>query len=178
MAKPQKNLQGSVGEIIENPIYPTSKKVLMYWSISSPHTVHVKVLPILALKTADAGYLNQKELVDVAQDMIITEDDCGTLRGLIVQPLRDNDEIVEPLSERILGRVSVHDLYDPVTDQLIVEAGSEIDDEVARIVDDSTIEEVEIRSVLTCELVEGYVRNVMVEIFLLETWYRKANLSV
>jgi len=81
--------------------------------------------------------------VDVAQDMIITEDDCGTLRGLIVQPLRDNDEIVEPLSERILGRVSVHDLYDPVTDQLIVEAGSEIDDEVARIVDDSTIEEVE-----------------------------------
>jgi DNA-directed RNA polymerase subunit beta' len=106
------------------------------------------------LKTADAGYLTRR-LVDVAQDMIITEDDCGTLRGLIVQPLRDNDEIVEPLSERILGRVSVHDLYDPITDQLIVEAGSEIDDEVARIVDDSTIEEVEIRSVLTCETRRG-----------------------
>jgi DNA-directed RNA polymerase subunit beta' len=106
------------------------------------------------LKTADAGYLTRR-LVDVAQDMIITEDDCGTLRGLIVQPLRDNDEIVEPLSERILGRVSVHDLYDPITDQLIVESGSEIDDEVARIVDDSTIEEVEIRSVLTCETRRG-----------------------
>jgi DNA-directed RNA polymerase subunit beta' len=154
MAKPQKNLQGSVGEIIENPILSNFKEgldVLEYFI--STHGAR-KGLADTALKTADAGYLTRR-LVDVAQDMIITEDDCGTLRGLIVQPLRDNDEIVEPLSERILGRVSVHDLYDPVTDQLIVEAGSEIDDEVARIVDDSTIEEVEIRSVLTCETRRG-----------------------
>ena len=154
MAKPQKNLQGSVGEIIENPILSNFKEgldVLEYFI--STHGAR-KGLADTALKTADAGYLTRR-LVDVAQDMIITEDDCGTLRGLIVQPLRDNDEIVEPLSERILGRVSVHDLYDPITDQLIVEAGSEIDDEVARIVDDSTIEEVEIRSVLTCETRRG-----------------------
>jgi DNA-directed RNA polymerase subunit beta' len=154
MAKPQKNLQGSVGEIIENPILSNFKEgldVLEYFI--STHGAR-KGLADTALKTADAGYLTRR-LVDVAQDMIITEDDCGTLRGLIVQPLRDNDEIVEPLSERILGRVSVHDLYDPVTDQLIVESGSEIDDEVARIVDDSTIEEVEIRSVLTCETRRG-----------------------
>lgn len=154
MAKPQKNLQGSVGEIIENPILSNFKEgldVLEYFI--STHGAR-KGLADTALKTADAGYLTRR-LVDVAQDMIITEDDCGTLRGLIVQPLRDNDEIVEPLSERILGRVSVHDLYDPITDQLIVEAGFEIDDEVARIVDDSTIEEVEIRSVLTCETRRG-----------------------
>jgi DNA-directed RNA polymerase subunit beta' len=154
MAKPQKNLQGSVGEIIENPILSNFKEgldVLEYFI--STHGAR-KGLADTALKTADAGYLTRR-LVDVAQDMIITEDDCGTLRGLIVQPLRDNDEIVEPLSERILGRVSVHDLYDPITDKLIVEAGSEIDDEVARIVDDSTIEEVEIRSVLTCETRRG-----------------------
>jgi DNA-directed RNA polymerase subunit beta' len=154
MAKPQKNLQGSVGEIIENPILSNFKEgldVLEYFI--STHGAR-KGLADTALKTADAGYLTRR-LVDVAQDMIITEDDCGTLRGLIVQPLRDNDEIVEPLSERILGRVSVHDLYDPITDQLIVESGSEIDDEVARIVDDSTIEEVEIRSVLTCETRRG-----------------------
>jgi len=154
MAKPQKNLQGSVGEIIENPILSNFKEgldVLEYFI--STHGAR-KGLADTALKTADAGYLTRR-LVDVAQDMIITEEDCGTLRGLIVQPLRDNDEIVEPLSERILGRVSVHDLYDPISDKLIVEAGFEIDDEVARIVDDSIIEEVEIRSVLTCETRRG-----------------------
>jgi DNA-directed RNA polymerase subunit beta' len=154
MAKPQKNLQGSVGEIIENPILSNFKEgldVLEYFI--STHGAR-KGLADTALKTADAGYLTRR-LVDVAQDMIITEEDCGTLRGLIVQPLRDNDEIVEPLSERILGRVSVHDLYDPISDKLIVKAGFEIDDEVARIVDDSTIEEVEIRSVLTCETRRG-----------------------
>lgn len=154
MAKPQKNLQGSVGEIIENPILSNFKEgldVLEYFI--STHGAR-KGLADTALKTADAGYLTRR-LHDVAQDKIITEDDCGTLRGLIVQPLRDNDEIVEPLSERILGRVSVHDLYDPVTDKLIVESGAEIDDEIARIVDNSTIEEVEIRSVLTCETRRG-----------------------
>src|SRR5690606_11840832 len=154
MAKPQKNLQGSVGEIIENPILSNFKEgldVLEYFI--STHGAR-KGLADTALKTADAGYLTRR-LVDVAQDMIITEEDCGTLRGLVVQPLKDNDEIVEPLSERILGRVSVHDVYDPLTDELIVPAGIEIGDDVAKLVDESAIEEVEIRSVLTCETRRG-----------------------
>jgi len=154
MAKPQKNLQGSVGEIIENPILSNFKEgldVLEYFI--STHGAR-KGLADTALKTADAGYLTRR-LVDVAQDMIITEEDCGTLRGLVVQPLKDNDEIVEPLSERIVGRVSVHDVYDLVTDKLIVTAGIEISDEVAKQVDESSIEEVEIRSVLTCETRRG-----------------------
>jgi len=154
MAKPQKNLQGSVGEIIENPILSNFKEgldVLEYFI--STHGAR-KGLADTALKTADAGYLTRR-LVDVAQDMIVTEEDCGTLRGLIVQPLRDNDEIVEPLSERVVGRVSVHDIYNPITDELIVEAGNEIDDEIARIIDESGIDEIEIRSVLTCETRRG-----------------------
>lgn len=154
MAKPQKNLQGSVGEIIENPILSNFKEgldVLEYFI--STHGAR-KGLADTALKTADAGYLTRR-LVDVAQDMIVTEEDCGTLRGLIVQPLRDNDEIVEPLSERIVGRVSVHDVYDPVTDELIVAAGESVSDEIATQIDNSPIEEVEIRSVLTCETRRG-----------------------
>jgi DNA-directed RNA polymerase subunit beta' len=154
MAKPQKNLQGSVGEIIENPILSNFKEgldVLEYFI--STHGAR-KGLADTALKTADAGYLTRR-LVDVAQDMIITEEDCGTLRGLVVQALKDNDEIVEPLSERILGRVSVHDVYDLTTDDLIVSAGEEISDEIAKRIDDSSIEEVEIRSVLTCETRRG-----------------------
>ncbi|WP_339874431.1 DNA-directed RNA polymerase subunit beta' [uncultured Algoriphagus sp.] len=154
MAKPQKNLQGSVGEIIENPILSNFKEgldVLEYFI--STHGAR-KGLADTALKTADAGYLTRR-LVDVAQDMIVTEDDCGSLRGLLVQPLRDNDEIVEPLSERILGRVSVHDIFHPQTDELIVESGLEIDDEVAKLIDESGIDEVEIRSVLTCETRRG-----------------------
>ena len=154
MAKPQKNLQGSVGEIIENPILSNFKEgldVLEYFI--STHGAR-KGLADTALKTADAGYLTRR-LVDVAQDMIITEEDCGTLRGLVVTALKDNDEIVEPLSERILGRVSVHDVYDLVTDELIVPAGVEISDEIAKRVDESSIEEVEIRSVLTCETRRG-----------------------
>ncbi|WP_057939463.1 DNA-directed RNA polymerase subunit beta' [Algoriphagus resistens] len=154
MAKPQKNLQGSVGEIIENPILSNFKEgldVLEYFI--STHGAR-KGLADTALKTADAGYLTRR-LVDVAQDMIVTEDDCGSLRGLLVQPLRDNDEIVEPLSERVLGRVSVHDIFHPLTDELIVESGSQINDEVARLIDESGIDEVEIRSVLTCETRRG-----------------------
>ncbi|MBM3168239.1 MAG: DNA-directed RNA polymerase subunit beta' [Bacteroidetes bacterium] len=154
MAKPQKNLQGSVGEIIENPILSNFKEgldVLEYFI--STHGAR-KGLADTALKTADAGYLTRR-LVDVAQDMIITEEDCGTLRGLVVQALKDNDEIVEPLSERILGRVSVHDVYDLATDELIVPAGIEITDEIAKRVDESSVEEVEIRSVLTCETKRG-----------------------
>jgi DNA-directed RNA polymerase subunit beta' len=154
MAKPQKNLQGSVGEIIENPILSNFKEgldVLEYFI--STHGAR-KGLADTALKTADAGYLTRR-LVDVAQDMIITEDDCGSLRGLLVQPLRDNDEVVEPLSERIVGRVSVHDIYHPSTDELIIESGVMISDEVADIIDESGIDEVEIRSVLTCETRRG-----------------------
>lgn len=154
MAKPQKNLQGSVGEIIENPILSNFKEgldVLEYFI--STHGAR-KGLADTALKTADAGYLTRR-LVDVAQDMIISEEDCGTLRGLVVQALKDNDEIVEPLSERILGRVSVHDVYDPVTEELLVPAGIEITEEIARKVDDSSVEEIEIRSVLTCETRRG-----------------------
>ncbi|SFA86840.1 DNA-directed RNA polymerase subunit beta' [Algoriphagus aquimarinus] len=154
MAKPQKNLQGSVGEIIENPILSNFKEgldVLEYFI--STHGAR-KGLADTALKTADAGYLTRR-LVDVAQDMIITEDDCGSLRGLMVQPLKDNDEIVEPLSERVLGRVSVHDIFHPLTDELIVESGLEINDEVAKLIDESGIDEVEIRSVLTCETRRG-----------------------
>ncbi|UZD22115.1 DNA-directed RNA polymerase subunit beta' [Algoriphagus halophytocola] len=154
MAKPQKNLQGSVGEIIENPILSNFKEgldVLEYFI--STHGAR-KGLADTALKTADAGYLTRR-LVDVAQDMIVTEEDCGTLRGLVVQPLRDNDDIVEPLSERVVGRVSVHDVYHPVTDELIVEGGEEISDEIAKVIDESGIDEVEIRSVLTCETRRG-----------------------
>ncbi|WP_291779299.1 DNA-directed RNA polymerase subunit beta' [Cecembia sp.] len=154
MAKPQKNLQGSVGEIIENPILSNFKEgldVLEYFI--STHGAR-KGLADTALKTADAGYLTRR-LVDVAQDMIISEDDCGTLRGLVVSALKDNDEIVEPLSERILGRVSVHDVYDPISDELIIPSGIEITEEIAKRVDESAIEEVEIRSVLTCETRRG-----------------------
>ncbi|WP_425637336.1 DNA-directed RNA polymerase subunit beta' [Algoriphagus yeomjeoni] len=154
MAKPQKNLQGSVGEIIENPILSNFKEgldVLEYFI--STHGAR-KGLADTALKTADAGYLTRR-LVDVAQDMIVTEDDCGSLRGLMVQPLRDNDDIVEPLSERVVGRVSVHDIFHPVSDELIVESGVMISDEVAQLIDESGIDEVEIRSVLTCETRRG-----------------------
>merc|ERR1712000_374441 len=154
MAKPQKNLQGSVGEIIENPILSNFKEgldVIEYFI--STHGAR-KGLADTALKTADAGYLTRR-LVDVAQDMVINEVDCGTLRGLRVQALKDNEEIVESLSERILGRVSVHDIVDPLTDELIVEAGVEITEEIAEIIEETSIEEVEIRSVLTCEAKQG-----------------------
>ena len=118
MAKPQKNLQGSVGEIIENPILSNFKEgldVIEYFI--STHGAR-KGLADTALKTADAGYLTRR-LVDVSQDVVVNEDDCGTLRGLDVSALKDNEDIVEPLSERILGRVSVHDVYDPISEELI-----------------------------------------------------------
>ena len=154
MAKPQKNLQGSVGEIIENPILSNFKEgldVIEYFI--STHGAR-KGLADTALKTADAGYLTRR-LVDVAQDVVINEDDCGTLRGLNVQALKDNEDIVEALSERILGRVSVHDIYDPISDELIVASGDEITEEIAYRIEATSIEEVEIRSVLTCETKQG-----------------------
>jgi len=150
MAKPQKNLAGSVGAIIENPILSNFKEgldVLEYFI--STHGAR-KGLADTALKTADAGYLTRR-LVDVAQDLVINEEDCGTLRGLNVKALKDNEDIVEPLSERIVGRTSVHDIYDPVTEELICAANAEITDEIAKQIDETAIEEVEIRSVLTCE---------------------------
>ncbi len=150
MAKPQKNLAGSVGSIIENPILSNFKEgldVLEYFI--STHGAR-KGLADTALKTADAGYLTRR-LVDVAQDLVITEEDCGTLRGLKVTALKDNEDIVEPLSERIVGRVTVHDIYDPVTEELILASNAEITDELAKKIEDSAIEEIEIRSLLTCE---------------------------
>ena len=154
MAKPQKNLAGSVGAIIENPILSNFKEgldVLEYFI--STHGAR-KGLADTALKTADAGYLTRR-LVDVAQDCVVNEEDCGTLRGLTVSALKDNEDIVEPLSERILGRVSVHDVYDPISEELIVAAGDEINEEIAAQIDETAIEEVEIRSVLTCETKKG-----------------------
>ncbi|MCB0506158.1 MAG: DNA-directed RNA polymerase subunit beta', partial [Cyclobacteriaceae bacterium] len=154
MAKPQKNLAGSVGAIIENPILSNFKEgldVIEYFI--STHGAR-KGLADTALKTADAGYLTRR-LVDVSQDLVINEQDCGTLRGLVVTALKDNEDIVEPLSERILGRVSVHDIYDPISDELIVSAGDEITEEIAKRIDDTSIEEVEIRSLLTCETKRG-----------------------
>src|SRR5258708_1788185 len=154
MAKPQKNLAGSVGSIIENPILSNFKEgldVLEYFI--STHGAR-KGLADTALKTADAGYLTRR-LVDVAQDLVITEEDCGTLRGLKVTALKDNEDIVEPLSERILGRVTVHDVYDPINDELICGANEEITDEIAKRIEETSIEEVEIRSILTCETKVG-----------------------
>ncbi len=154
MAKPQKNIQGSVGSIIENPILSNFKEgldVIEYFI--STHGAR-KGLADTALKTADAGYLTRR-LVDVAQDVVVNEDDCGTLRGLTVTALKDNEDIVEPLSERILGRVSVHDVYDPLNDTLIVKSGDEINEEIAEKIEECGIEDIEIRSVLTCETKQG-----------------------
>ncbi|MHA7100464.1 DNA-directed RNA polymerase subunit beta' [Roseivirga pacifica] len=154
MAKPQKNLAGSVGAIIENPILSNFKEgldVLEYFI--STHGAR-KGLADTALKTADAGYLTRR-LVDVAQDCVVNEEDCGTLRGLTVSALKDNEDIVEPLSERILGRVSVHDIYDPITEELIIGAGEEFTEAISEQIDETAIEEVEIRSVLTCETKRG-----------------------
>jgi DNA-directed RNA polymerase subunit beta' len=154
MAKPQKNLAGSVGAIIENPILSNFKEgldVLEYFI--STHGAR-KGLADTALKTADAGYLTRR-LVDVAQDAVVNEADCGTLRGLTVSALKDNEDVVEPLSERIIGRVSVHDVFDPLSNELIVAGGDEITQEVTDLIDETAIEEVEIRSVLTCETKRG-----------------------
>ena len=154
MAKPQKTLKGSAGEIIENPILSNFKEglsVLEYFI--STHGAR-KGLADTALKTADAGYLTRR-LVDVAQDVIITEEDCGTLRGITIAALKENEDIIQPLGERILGRVILDDLVHPITEEVIVKAGDEITEHIARAIDNSPIEEVEIRSVLTCESKRG-----------------------
>ena len=153
MAKPQKS-GAEGGQIIENPILANFKEglsVLEYFI--STHGAR-KGLADTALKTADAGYLTRR-LVDVAHDVIINEEDCGTLRGLVCKEIKNNDEVVASLGERILGRVSVHDIVDPVSGEIIVAAGEEINDAAADRIDKSPIESVEIRSVLTCESKKG-----------------------
>ncbi|MBO4371177.1 MAG: DNA-directed RNA polymerase subunit beta', partial [Paludibacteraceae bacterium] len=153
MAKPQKaGAEG--GQIIENPILANFKEglsVLEYFI--STHGAR-KGLADTALKTADAGYLTRR-LVDVSHDVIIQEEDCGTLRGLVATELKNNEDVISSLYERILGRVSVHDVIHPLTGELIVSAGEEITEATAKKIQDSPIERVEIRSVLTCESKKG-----------------------
>ncbi|MDD6895910.1 MAG: DNA-directed RNA polymerase subunit beta' [Prevotellaceae bacterium] len=153
MAKPQK--AGAEGaQIIENPILSNFKEgmsVLEYFI--STHGAR-KGLADTAMKTADAGYLTRR-LVDVSHDVIINEEDCGTLRGLVCTALKNGDEVISTLSERILGRVSVHDIIHPNTGELIVAAGEEITEQIAQEIENSPIESVEIRSVLTCESKHG-----------------------
>ena len=153
MAKPQK--AGAAGnEIIENPIISNFKEglsVLEYFI--STHGAR-KGLADTALKTADAGYLTRR-LVDVAHDVIINEEDCQTLRGLPTTALKKGEDIVQSLGERILGRTSVHDIYHPLTNELIARAGEELTEDICRRIEESPIEEVEIRSVLTCESKHG-----------------------
>jgi len=154
MAKPQKTLKGSAGEIIENPIISNFKEglsVLEYFI--STHGAR-KGLADTALKTADAGYLTRR-LVDVAQDVIIRENDCGTLRGLNIAALKENEEIIQPLSERVYGRVVLDDVYHPIDETLVLKAGTIITNEVMKTIDESGLEEMEIRSVLTCESKNG-----------------------
>ena len=154
MAKPQKSGASGGQDIIENPILSNFKEglsILEYFI--STHGAR-KGLADTALKTADAGYLTRR-LVDVAQDVVINDYDCGTLRGLTVSALKKSDEIVESLYDRILGRVALFDVEDPSTNEVIVKEGEEINEDLARAIETAGIEEVEIRSVLTCELTRG-----------------------
>ena len=153
MAKPKKSTAGG-GEIIENPILSNFKEglsILEYFI--STHGAR-KGLADTALKTADAGYLTRR-LVDVSQDVIITEDDCGTLRGINVSALKKNEEIVEKLGDRIVGRTSLQDVYDPVSGELLVKSGQPIDDLVSHDIENSSVETIEVRSALTCESKRG-----------------------
>ncbi|HQY00266.1 MAG TPA: DNA-directed RNA polymerase subunit beta', partial [Flavobacteriales bacterium] len=154
MAKPQKGGGGGGQDIIENPILSNFKEglsILEYFI--STHGAR-KGLADTALKTADAGYLTRR-LVDVAQDVVITNEDCGTLRGLVATALKKNEEVVETLYDRILGRTVVHDVLHPNTGELLVASGDNIDEDIARSIAESPIEDVEIRSVLTCEMKHG-----------------------
>ena len=154
MMKPQKTLSGQAGEIIENPIVANFKEglsVLEYFI--STHGAR-KGLADTALKTADAGYLTRR-LVDVAQDVIISEEDCGTILGIEIKALKDVEEEREPLAERITGRFAQEDVYDPRTDEIIVEAGQMITESIAERIEDANIDSVYIRTVLTCESKRG-----------------------
>ncbi len=154
MAKPQKSLSGATGELIENPIIANFREglsILEYFI--STHGAR-KGLADTALKTADAGYLTRR-LVDVAQDAIIKDEDCGTIRGVVTGALKEGEDVKEPLSERILGRVAVHDVVDPLSAEVLIHAGEMIDEERANRIAETSIETVEIRSVLTCEAKRG-----------------------
>ena len=154
MAKPQKRITGQIGEIIESPIVANFREgldVLEYFI--STHGAR-KGLADTALKTADAGYLTRR-LVDVAQDVIITERDCGTILGLSVSALKEGEEVIESLRDRVLGRVALEDVYDTITEDLLAKAGEEIDEESATRIDESGVESVRIRSILTCESKRG-----------------------
>ena len=154
MMKPQKSLSGQAGEIIENPIVANFKEglsVLEYFI--STHGAR-KGLADTALKTADAGYLTRR-LVDVAQDVIISEADCGTILGIEITALKDVEQEREPLAERITGRVSQEDVINPRTDEVIVAAGELITEEIAERIEDASIDSVYIRTVLTCESKRG-----------------------
>ncbi|MFH1894199.1 MAG: DNA-directed RNA polymerase subunit beta' [Candidatus Zixiibacteriota bacterium] len=154
MAKPQKRMTGQIGEIIESPIVSNFREglnVLEYFI--STHGAR-KGLADTALKTADAGYLTRR-LVDVAQDVIITEKDCDTILGITMTALKEGEEVIESLSDRIVGRVALEDIYDPLTDEILVKAGFEIHEDVAVQIEDAGIEGVRIRSVLTCETKRG-----------------------
>src|SRR5262245_46772843 len=157
MAKPQKKITGGLGEIIESPVTHNFKEglsVLEYFI--STHGAR-KGLADTALKTADAGYLTRR-LVDVAQDVIINEDDCGTIRGLSVGPLKDGEDIIEPLADRTLGRVVAEDVMHPISNEIIVEAGALVDEEIADRIDEAAkagLEKIRIRSVLTCDARRG-----------------------
>ena len=153
MAKPKKSTAGG-GEIIENPILSNFKEglsILEYFI--STHGAR-KGLADTALKTADAGYLTRR-LVDVSQDVIINEDDCGTLRGINVSALKKNEEVVEKLGDRIVGRTSLQDVYDPITGELLVKSGELINELIADKIENSSVEIVEVRSALTCESKRG-----------------------
>ena len=153
MAKPKKSNAGG-GEIIENPILSNFKEglsILEYFI--STHGAR-KGLADTALKTADAGYLTRR-LVDVSQDVIINSEDCGTLRGVEVEALKKNEEVVESLGERILGRVSLNDVYDPISEEVILKSGQEINESDVKRVEASSVEKVEVRSPLTCEADKG-----------------------
>ncbi|MEZ5358944.1 MAG: DNA-directed RNA polymerase subunit beta' [Candidatus Zixiibacteriota bacterium] len=154
MAKPQKKITGGIGEIIENPITANFREGLsvMEYFISTHGSR--KGLADTALKTADAGYLTRR-LVDVAQDVIINEPDCGTILGLDVTALKEGEEVIESLSDRILGRVVLEDVFDPVSEDILVEAGSLINEDDAMAIEDAGVESVKIRSVLTCESERG-----------------------
>ncbi len=154
MAKPQKTLSGQTGEIIENPItanFIEGLSVIEYFI--STHGAR-KGLADTALKTADAGYLTRR-LVDVAQDVIVTEDDCGTILGIEVTDLKEGEEIIEPLADRVLGRVLADDLMEPSSNDLIAKRGELIDERIAEIINNSSIEKVMVRTELTCEAKRG-----------------------
>jgi DNA-directed RNA polymerase subunit beta' len=157
MAKPQKKLTGGIGEIIESPIKSNFREgltVLEYFI--STHGAR-KGLADTALKTADAGYLTRR-LVDVAQDVTVTQEDCGTVLGIEMTALKEGEDIIEPLKDRIAGNVALEDVIDPIDGEQIVSAGELIDEEAADSIEDAGIQSVRIRSVLTCESRRGICR--------------------